>query len=437
MQSEGNREGFSGQLHGVPLLDIIQMACLAQRTGCLEVQSGKKQGRIFLNRGAIVHAEAEGRLGDVALLEILGWKRGNFALLDSLTRPVAETIQGGWEHVLMEAIRKRDEREHRGSHAATGTDEAPSAGLPATPDLLVEVVARRRRRQQARRSKRRRLSGILGIVVVVMGAVGIECRHAVHTAWVRFQRNMLSTVPQGRYWQPKELPDVPVPAGEFVFQDGQIKSTRAFRIDATEVTVWQYALFLDQIGSRTDYDHPNQPRGKGHRSPEWDDFSRAAFSCSKFHGHQVTPNVPATCVDWFDAYAYARWRGRRLPTEEEWEKAGRGPSGWHYPWGNASRPDAANLAGPNRAVPGPSDVAAWKVDRSPYGAYDMAGNVSEWTASVDADGNPVIKGGNFGNENANLTRRILHLSPLTRDARIGFRTAVDEKSVPSGPSAGL
>jgi formylglycine-generating enzyme required for sulfatase activity len=240
---------------------------------------------------------------------------------------------------------------------------------------------------------------------------------------------MLRTGAEGRYWHPKELPDVPVPAGEFVFQDGQIKAARAFRIDATEVTVWQYALFLDQVGNRTDYDHPNQPRGKGHRSPEWDAFSRAAFDHSRFHGHRVTPNAPATYVDWFDAYAYARWRGRRLPTEEEWEKASRGPSGWHYPWGNAPKPYAANLAGPNpnrTAVPGPSDVATWKADRSPYGAYDMAGNVSEWTASFDADGTPVVKGGNFENENGDLTRRILHLSPLTRDARIGFRTAADD-----------
>ena len=99
---------------------------------------------------------------------------------------------------------------------------------------------------------------------------------------------------------------------------------------------------------------------------------------------------------------------------------------------------AANVAGPNRAtVPGPSDVAAWKADRSSYGAYDMAGNVSEWTASFDADGTPVVKGGNFGNENADLTRRILHLSPLTRDARIGFRTAVDDNFAAPGPSAGL
>jgi formylglycine-generating enzyme required for sulfatase activity len=299
--------------------------------------------------------------------------------------------------------------------------------LPGTTELLVELAARRRRNQQARRSKRRRWLGILGIVAVVAGTVGVESRHAVHRAWVQLRDRLPGTVPVGTYWHPKALPDVPVPAGEFVFQDGQIKSTRAFRIDATEVTVWQYALFLDQVGNRTDYDHPNQPRGKGHRSPEWDDFSRAAFSGSRFHGRRVTPNAPAACIDWFDAYAYARWRGRRLPTEEEWEKASRGPRGWHYPWGTAPRPDAANLAGPNRAtIPGPSDVAAWKADRSPYGAYDMAGNVSEWTASFDADGTPVVKGGNFDNENADLTRRILHLSPLTRDARIGFRTAVDD-----------
>ncbi|MBV9997718.1 MAG: SUMF1/EgtB/PvdO family nonheme iron enzyme [Verrucomicrobia bacterium] len=426
MQSEGNREGFSGQIHDFALLDIIQMACLAQRTGCLEVQSGKKQGRIFLRRGAIVHAEADGRSGDAALLEVLCWKRGTFTLLDASARAPAETIRGGWEYVLMEAVRKRDEREHRDLPGGTGVGEGSSAGLPGTAGLLVEVMARRRRHQQARRSKRRWRFGLLGIAGAVAGTVCVECRHAIHTTWVQFHHRMLGTAPEGRYWRPKEFPDVLVPAGEFVFQDGQIRSTRAFRIDATEVTVWQYALFLDQVGDRTDYDHPNQPRGKTHRSPEWDEFSRAAFSYSKFHGHQVTPNAPAACVDWFDAYAYARWRGRRLPTEEEWEKAGRGPGGWHYPWGNAPRPDAANLAGPNRvAVPGPGDVAAWKIDRSPYGAYDMAGNVSEWTASFDADGTPVIKGGNFGNENADLTRRILHLSPVTRDARIGFRTVID------------
>ena len=346
------------------------------------------------------------------------------------SRPAAETIRGGWEHVLMETVRKRDEREHRGAQpAGTGRGEVRPASMPATAGLLVEVAARKRRSRQARRSKRRRLLIVLGSMAVVIGTIGVECRHAIHIAWVRIRHRILRTEAEGRYRHLKELPDVPVPAGEFVFQDGPIKSTRAFRIDATEVTVWQYALFLDQVGNRTDYDHPNQPRGKGHRSPEWDDLSRAAFGYSRFHGHRITPNAPATCIDWFDAYAYARWRGRRLPTEEEWEKASRGPSGWRYPWGNAPKPDAANLAGlnPNRtAVPGPSDVGTWKTDRSPYGAYDMAGNVSEWTASFDADGTPVVKGGNFGNENGDLTRRILHLSPLTRDARIGFRTAIDD-----------
>jgi formylglycine-generating enzyme required for sulfatase activity len=248
---------------------------------------------------------------------------------------------------------------------------------------------------------------------------------------------VLEAIAPGRNWRPKELRDVIVPAGDFVFQDGQMKSTRAFRIDAAEVTVWQYAVFLDQVGSRTDYDHPNQPQGKGHRNPDWDALRRAAFGFSKFHGREVTPNAPATFLDWFDAYAYARWRGRRLPTEEEWEKASRGPNGWRYPWGNAPQPNAANILTPLRGVAGPSDVAEWKDDRGPYGAYDMAGNVSEWTASYQTNGEPVVKGGNFENESADLTRRILHLSPLTRDARIGFRTVVDEGTGPAGPTPGL
>lgn len=79
----------------------------------------------------------------------------------------------------------------------------------------------------------------------------------------------------------------------------------------------------------------------------------------------------------------------------------------------------------NLQAPGWSDVATRPKDRSPFGIYDMAGNVSEWTESTDDPGLPVIRGGNFQNDDGELTRRILNVSPLTRDARIGFRTARD------------
>lgn len=109
----------------------------------------------------------------------------------------------------------------------------------------------------------------------------------------------------------------------------------------------------------------------------------------------------------------------------EWEKAARGIKGLRYPWGNSMESGAANLLRKIGQTTGWSEVSTWPKDRSPFGIYDMAGNVSEWTASTDDLGQPIIRGGNFQDDDAELTRRVLHLSPLTRDARIGFRTAKD------------
>jgi formylglycine-generating enzyme required for sulfatase activity len=87
---------------------------------------------------------------------------------------------------------------------------------------------------------------------------------------------------------------------------------------------------------------------------------------------------PVTDVKWQDAERYAAWLGKRLATSAEWERAGRGPDGFAFPWGNEWRYDACNTR--VSGFGGTTEVTAFPQGVSPFGCYDMAGNVWEWTA---------------------------------------------------------
>jgi serine/threonine-protein kinase len=95
-----------------------------------------------------------------------------------------------------------------------------------------------------------------------------------------------------------------------------------------------------------------------------------------YYGNHEFDEFPVVNVDWNMAKTYCEWRGARLPTEAEWEKAARGTDGRIYPWGNDA--PNKNLLNYNQETGNTTKIGSYEAGKSFYGVYDMAGNVMEW-----------------------------------------------------------
>jgi len=209
--------------------------------------------------------------------------------------------------------------------------------------------------------------------------------------------------------------------------------TSGFLIDRYEVTCAQYQKFLNAVKKHGHlWCHPLEPPNKDH-TPFHTYAWALKFSWVGGRPPSGMEDYPVVLVDWFDAYAYANWCGKRLPSEDEWEIAAGGGDGRDYPWGNNFSPDLCNLGD------SPTRVGLKPEGRSPWGVEDMAGNVAEWTATgyePDARdgkpftgrfGQPVIRGGSWDDESKScrISARDVHRSPYYRSTTVGFRCVAD------------
>lgn len=198
----------------------------------------------------------------------------------------------------------------------------------------------------------------------------------------------------------------------------------AFSIDRYPVTVAAYAEFIEAGG----YEDASLWTPEGWAWREEEDVSAPRFWGEDEWAAYLTPNHPVVGVSAHEAEAYAAFRGARLPTEAEWERACRGPGGGCYPWGDAWQEDACGQrgVGPRRTVP----IGVYPRGASPSGVHDMVGCVWQWCTDLGAGGQAdddeeprrITRGGGWNNLawSIGCTCRNAY-PPGARFSNLGFR----------------
>ena len=305
-------------------------------------------------------------------------------------------------------------------------------------------------RSRCPRSRRRGASAAVAIAVALSVGAGTA---------------IASTVPVPSKAVPEGM--VPIHGGNFAMgsaggmvgpDEGPVHTVavKSFWMDRTEVTVAQFQKFVDATHYRTDAEKFGWSGIFSVADARWEHVDGADWRHPDGPGSRSMPNNPVQHVSWNDATAYARWMGRRLPTEAEWEYAARGGlAGKTYSWGDVLNPGGKIMAnwwqgsfpGHNTGADGFVGVATVaSFPPNGYGLYDTTGNVWEWIsdwygkdyyAHSPAD-NPQgppsgtergLRGGSYlCSENYCTNYRVAgrsHATPDTSLSNIGFRTVKD------------
>ena len=134
----------------------------------------------------------------------------------------------------------------------------------------------------------------------------------------------------------------------------------------------EHLVFLDAF-----YIDKYETSNKEYWESVWARQCKVAFYHNT-HRYLMASKLPVFGVSWFDAVNYCKWRGKRLATEAEMEKAARGTDGRRYPWGNKFDRSKINLRGKEDGFKYTAPVDSMASGKSPYGAHHMSGNVWEW-----------------------------------------------------------
>jgi formylglycine-generating enzyme required for sulfatase activity len=215
-------------------------------------------------------------------------------------------------------------------------------------------------------------------------------------------------MPKEIIWLKDGAEMVLVPGGGFLFgEEKEKREEPTFYIDKYPVTNERYKKFVDATGYVVPY-----------MDTEW----AKPYNWGKKTYPKGKAKHPVVLVSWHNAAAYCLWAGKSSPSETQWEKAARGTDGRDYPWGNEFKDGRCNSyhEGLEKTTP----VDKYPQGVSPYGCYDMAGNVWEWTSTPRKLG-WVLKGGSWFDGDVRVRCSTYGWTlPEVRAANTGFRCAV-------------